>query len=78
MAQQAQKILAFDPKTRQRDTPMLRPVINVISGNYIVVGKSAAGNEMQAILNRTKAEEYIRNGVAMQGDGWPKQRKPKK
>lgn len=63
-------ITAYSVKTKTKNVPMVNPVINVKSGRYIAIGKDADGNNMSAILGKTKAEEHIKNGDAKKGEGW--------
>ena len=63
-------ITAYSVKTKEKNVPMVNPVIDVKSGRYIASGTDAAGNKMSAILGKASAEEHIKNGNATKGSGW--------
>lgn len=71
-------ITAYCVQTKEKNVPMVDPVINIKNGKYIAVGKSAEGHNMAAILNATKAEAFIADGTATAGEGFEKPKTKKK
>jgi hypothetical protein len=69
-AKKASGIVAYCVKTKQKNVPMLSPVINVKAGKFVAVGKDAAGNNMAAIMNQASAEGFVKSGAAKRGEGW--------
>ncbi|HZY39707.1 MAG TPA: hypothetical protein VFE53_23795 [Mucilaginibacter sp.] len=63
-------ITAYSVKTKQKNVPMVNPVIDVKSGRYIATGMDSAGNKMSAIMSKASAEEHVKNGNAKKGSGW--------
>jgi len=63
-------ITAYSVKTKEKNVPMIDPVIDIKSGRYIASGKDAAGNKMSAIMSKATAEGHIGSGAAKKGTGW--------
>lgn len=63
-------ITAYSVKTKEKNVPMVNPVIDVKSGRYIASGTDGSGNKMSAILSKASAEEHISKGNAKKGSGW--------
>ncbi len=63
-------ITAYSVKTKEKNVPMIDPVIDIKSGRYIASGKDAAGNKMSAIMSKATAEGHISSGTAKKGTGW--------
>ncbi len=66
----ASGIVAYCVKTKEKNVPMLNPIINVKAGKYVAVGKDASGNNMAAIMNQASAEGFVKSGQAKRGEGW--------
>jgi hypothetical protein len=63
-------ITAYSVKTKEKNVPMIDPVIDIKSGRYIASGKDSAGNKMSAIMSKATAEGHIASGTATKGTGW--------
>lgn len=63
-------ITAYCVKTKEKNVPMLKPVIDCTKGRFIAKGVDAAGNKMTAILSGDNARAHVKSGVAKQGEGW--------
>ena len=63
-------ITAYSVKTKEKNVPIVDPVIDIKSGRYIASGKDAAGNKLSAIMSKATAEGHISSGTAKKGTGW--------
>jgi len=63
-------ITAYSVKTKEKNVPIIDPVIDIKSGRYIASGKDAAGNKLSAIMSKATAEGHISSGTAKKGTGW--------
>jgi len=63
-------ITAYSVKTKEKNVPIIDPVIDIKSGRYIASGKDAAGNKLSAIMSKATAEGHIGSGTAKKGIGW--------
>ncbi len=70
MANTQEGITAYCVKTKQKNVPMVDPVIDIKSGRYIATGADAAGNKMAAIMSKSQAEGHVAAGRAKKGIGW--------
>lgn len=65
-------ITAYCMKTKEKNVPMVNPVINKNDRGYVAIGCDEDGNKMSAILGKEKADAFIKAGVAKKGTGWGK------
>lgn len=65
-------VTAYCVQTKEKNVPMLNPVIDIKSGRYIATGLSAGGHKMAAIMSSATAEAHVKSGAAKRGEGWPK------
>lgn len=63
-------ITAYCVKTKEKNVPMLKAVIDVTKGRYIAKGVDADGNKMTAIMSGDNAKAQIKAGNAKKGEGW--------
>lgn len=65
-------LTAYCMKTKEKNVPMLDPVIDISNGKYIAKGHDADGNKLTSILSQSKAEAAVEEGIAEKGQGWTK------
>ena len=63
-------ITAYCVKTKEKNVPMLKAVIDVTKGRYIAKGVDADGNKMTAIMSADNAKAQVKAGNAKKGTGW--------
>jgi len=67
-----QTLTAYCFKTKEKNVPMLKAVINVTNGKFIAQGVDAAGNKMTTICSETNAKAHVKAGRAKAGTNFPK------
>lgn len=63
-------ITAYCVKTKEKNVPMLKAVVDITKGRYIAKGVDAVGNKMTAIMSGDNAKAQIKAGNAKKGEGW--------
>jgi len=63
-------ITAYSVKTKEKNVPIVDPVIDIKSGRYIATGTDGKGNKLAAIMSKATAEEHVKEGNAKKGSGW--------
>lgn len=70
-------ITAYNMKTKEKNVPIQEPVIALKGGKYIAKGHDGNGNTLTTIMNKEKAENAVKEGIAKAGEGFPKAGKGK-
>lgn len=65
-------LTAYCFKTKEKNVPMLKAVINVTNKKFIAQGVDAAGNKMTTICSEVNAKAHVKAGRAKAGQNFPK------
>lgn len=63
-------LTAYCMKTKTKNVPILKAIIDIKKGRYYASGVDEDGNKLITILGKEKAEKFIADGTAKKGEGW--------